>query len=271
MIIGPLAFDADSEKERIASFVRRIVRGAAAKGVVLGLSGGVDSAVAGAIAVEALGKKRVTGLLMPSASTPKADVEDARKLARGWGIRSHEIPIGGIVAALEGASDFEGTKLAKANLQARARMTVLYYYSNSKNLLVLGTGDRSEVESGFFTKWGDGGVDLLPIAHLYKTQVRALGKSMGLPKRVVEKPASPQLWTGHKAEDELPAPYEKLDLVLYCLFDEDLSKSRVAKKAEVPVAVVEEALRMNKRSEHKRRMPPSLSPAQNFRLISTKD
>src|SRR5207245_3737820 len=98
------------------------------------------------------------------------------------------------------------------------RMSSLYFVANLRNLLVPGTGDRSEDLIGFFTKYGDGGVDFLPIAHLYKTQVRTLGERLGVPSSIVTKPASPQLWPGHKATDEIPADYNILNIVLYYLF-----------------------------------------------------
>ena len=225
----------------------------------MALSGGVDSAVVGAVSVRALGKERVLGLLLPSDHTPQEDMEDARSLARTWGIRSDSLPISGIVNAVIGTSKADGSRLAKANVEARTRMTILYYYANSMGYLVAGTGDRSESLLGYFTKFGDGGVDFLPIAHLYKTQVRELGAHLGLPRRVVEKPASPQLWPGQKATDELPEDYDKLDLVLHNLFDLGTGPEEAARKAGVPVAVAVRALQMHHASEHKRATPPSLS------------
>jgi NAD+ synthase len=112
-----------------------------------------------------------------------------------------------------------GSKIAEANVKARARMMICYFFANSFNMPVAGTGDRSEDLIGYFTKHGDGGVNFLPIAHLYNTQVRALGAHLGLPERIVTKPSSPQLWPGHLATDEIPLGYEKLDLVLHLLFD----------------------------------------------------
>jgi NAD+ synthase len=152
----------------------------------------------------------------------------------------------------------EGAKLADANLQARTRMVLLYYFANTMGYLVAGTGDRSEEEIGFFTKYGDGGVDFLPIAHLYKTQVRFLARRLGLPRKIAEKPASPQLWPGHKATDEIPVDYDKLDLVLSALFDLKLKPREAAARAGVPPSVVERTLEMHRRSAHKRTVPPSL-------------
>ena len=124
--------------------------------------------------------------------------------------------------------------------------------------LVAGTGDRSEILIGFYTKYGDGGVDFLPIAHLFKTQVRELGAQLGLPRNIVAKPSSPQLWPGHRATDEIPADYDKLDLVLHHVFDRRASARTAAAKAGVERSVVDEVLDMHRRSEHKRSLPPGL-------------
>ncbi|MDA4120900.1 MAG: NAD+ synthase [Thaumarchaeota archaeon] len=254
-----LTIDSSKEAARIISFVRQTVEGAGASGVVVGLSGGIDSAVVGAICVKALGSAKVLGLLMPSKHTPREDIEDGKTLAKIWGTDSRLIRISGLVENFERVAKSDGSRLAKANLQARLRMTLLYYFANSMGRLVAGTGDKSEETIGFFTKWGDGGVDFLPIAHLYKTQVRTLGSYLQLPERIVNKPASPQLWAGHRASDEIPVDYDKLDIILSSLIDEKRSRSEAASMAGVSVGVVERVLEMHRRSAHKRAMPPSLA------------
>jgi NAD+ synthase len=254
-----LRIQASREAERITAFIGRTVGEAQAGGVVLGLSGGIDSAVVGALCVNALGKDRVLVLLMPSGHTPRRDLDDARKLADIWRVRWEEIPISGIVDDVIGSAKAEGNRMAKANVQARVRMVLLYYRANTLGYLVAGTGDRSEGLLGYYTKWGDGGVDFLPIAHLYKTQVRELGSFLGLPKRLVEKPASPQLWPGQKATDEIPANYDRLDVVLYCLYDLRVKPAEAAARARVPLEVVNRVLEMHARTEHKRNLPPHLA------------
>jgi NAD+ synthase len=255
----PPRIDAAKETARAVSFVRKIVRGASANGVVLGLSGGIDSSVVGALCVRALSKTRVVGLVMPSDHTPAKDVKDALSMAGSWGIRTEEVPISRHVKLLTASAKIKGTRIALANVEARVRMIILYYYANTLGHLVAGTGDKSEALLGYFTKMGDGGVDFLPIAHLYKTQVRQLGTYLGIPKSVVEKPASPQLWAGHKASDEIPADYDKLDVVLYRLFERNESPHDAAMAARLPDSVAKEALEMNRKSEHKRSLPPSLA------------
>ncbi len=250
---------AAAERE-ILKFIRKTVREAGAKGVVVGLSGGVDSSVVGALCVRALGKDRVVGLLLPSDFTPHDDIEDASTLADTWGVIHHRVNISKIAEQFYSSMELGADKISRANVQARIRMVLTYYVANSLDLLVAGTGDKSEEILGFFSKFGDGGVDFLPIAHLYKTQVRALGARLGLPERVFNKPASPQLWPGHRAADELPSDYDKLDPLLYYLFDAKLPPSRAAKKAGASPEIVKGVMTMHRTSAHKRSLPPMVKP-----------
>jgi NAD+ synthase len=255
-----LVIDAKREKSRITAFIRRVVARSGANGVVVGLSGGVDSSVAFVLCVKALGRANVLAALLPSKHTPAGDTEDAVRLADEWGVRRVSVAISPLVDALISATGSGAVKLARANVQARVRMTILYYLANSRGLLVVGTGNRSEELLGFFTKFGDGGVDFLPIAHLYKTQVRLMGRDLGIPPGIVSKPASPRLWPGHTAEEELPAGYEKLDVVMHCLLDEGGSVRLAAAQGGVTLAVARRALEMHRSSAHKRALPPSLRP-----------
>jgi NAD+ synthase len=254
-----LGLGVGKEADKTAAFIARIVRDASARGVVVGLSGGIDSAVVGALCVRALGKGRILALLLPSDHTPRQDREDARKLADMWGVRREEVEISPIVDTLIKSAKTGGTKIARANVEARVRMVLNYYRANSLGYIVAGTGDRSEELLGFFTKYGDGGVDFMPIAHLFKTQVRELGAYLGVPAPIVEKPSSPQLWPGHRASDELPAEYEKLDIVLHGIFDLKATPEEAASLADVPLGVVNRVLEMHAGTEHKRSTPPSLA------------
>jgi NAD+ synthase len=255
-----LALDYSKVEQEILEFIRKVVSDAKANGAVIGLSGGIDSSVVGALCVRALGKEKVVGILMPASHTPKQDVEDARALVRSWGIKSYEVDIDPVFSTfLESISLEGGNRIAEANLKARTRMVINYYFANSLGMTVAGTGDRSEDMIGYFTKYGDGGVDFLPIAHLYKTQVRQLGARLGLPEHIVRKPASPQLWPGHKATDEIPVDYERLDLVLYGLFDQKLQPKEVSERCGVGLETVEVVLRKHRQSVHKRSYPPMLS------------
>lgn len=248
--------------EEICNFMRKTVEEAKANGVVVGLSGGVDSSLIAALSVRALGKDKVLGVLMPTSFTPKEDVEDAGELAKQLEIRTEFVSIQGISEAFfkELNVDQKDSKqrMPMANVRARVRMIILYYYANLNNYLVVGTGDRSEDLIGFFTKYGDGGVDFLPICHLYKTQVRELAKYLGVPEKVAYKPSSPQLYPGHKATDEIPIGYEKLDPILIGLFDYKLKPEEVSRITGSAIEVVKEALRRFNMSKHKRSYPPMM-------------
>jgi NAD+ synthase len=254
-----LALDYSEAEAEILEFIRKVVLNAGASGAVVGLSGGIDSSVVGCLCVRALGREKVIGIMMPASHTPKQDVKDAAALAKDWGIKNYEVGIDQISSAFLGSIPLKGkSRLAEANVKARTRMVINYYFANTLGMMVAGTGDRSEDMIGYFTKFGDGGVDFLPIAHLYKTQVRQLGAHLGLPAHVVQKPASPQLWPGHRATDEIPIEYERLDLVLHGLFDLKLQPEEVAERCGVALRTVELVLRKHRESAHKRVFPPML-------------
>jgi NAD+ synthase len=246
----------------IVEFIRRTVAKAAAQGVVIGLSGGIDSSVATTLCVKALGKEKVLGLLMPVDFTPPNDVADAKELADQLGIQTKEIQLQEvneiIFKKLNCNLNEPRQKIPAANILARLRMTILYYYANLYNYLVVGTSDRSERLIGYFTKYGDGGADFMPIAHLYKSQVKELAKYLGIPEKIIHKPSSPQLYRGHKITDELPLDYDKLDPILFGLFDLKFSPNKISKLTGVPTEVIENVHRRFIKSKHKRASPRTL-------------
>ncbi len=254
--------DYDRVAGEIGEFLRAKLEEAGAKGYVIGISGGVDSATTFFLAVKSVGAERVLPLIMPDSEvTPREDVEDAKELARLAGLNPHVIDIAPIVRVYTSTIPiYEGSeydRVPTGNLRARIRMSLLYYYANKLDLLVLGTGDRSEILIGYFTKYGDGGVDLLPIGILYKSQVRRLAVKLGVPERVAFKPSSPRLWPGQTAEGELGVSYDQVDLVLYAVFDLGMDPSEVPEATGVSEAVVERVMDMYRRSEHKRNPPPT--------------
>jgi NAD+ synthase len=254
-----LRFNPEKTLPEILHFIRTKVKAAKASGVVVGLSGGVDSTLTAALCVQALGKERVLGVLMPTSFTPEQDVADAAELAKILGIETKKVGIDGIcksfIQAVEASAKSAETRIPLANVRARTRMVILYYYANSNNLLVAGTGDRSEYLIGFYTKHGDGAADFFPIIHLYKTQVRELTNFLGVPERMAMKPSSPQLYPGHKLSDEIPLDYDKLDPILVGLVDLRLPPGKVSEMADVPLEIVMEIVNRHKRSEHKRKPP----------------
>lgn len=195
---------------RIVSFIRDFTSGSP-KGVVVGVSGGIDSALVAYLSVEALGADKVLGVLMPSSTTPKTDVQDAIEVCRRLGISYDIHSIDSLFSAFKALLRKDADRVTEGNLKARMRMCILYWYANSMGKVVIGTDDKSENTLGFFTKYGDGGVDFNPIGDLYKTEVREMSKMVGIPESIILKPSSPRLWEGHEAETELGISYADLD------------------------------------------------------------
>ncbi|ASJ10249.1 NAD(+) synthetase [Thermococcus sp. P6] len=238
--------------ERLVSFIRRSVKEANSDGVVVGISGGVDSATVAYLATRALGKDRVLGLIMPYYRNK--DVEDALLVCRSLGIDHRVIDIKPLVDGFERAVG-ELDVRSRGNLMARTRMVLLYAHANAMNRLVLGTSNRSEFLTGYFTKWGDGASDFAPLINLYKTEVWEIAKLLGVPERIVEKKPSAGLWEGQTDEDELGIGYRLLDEVLWRMVDLGKEKTEIAEELGIPLERVERIERLVKGSEHKRRLP----------------
>ncbi|NOZ58923.1 MAG: NAD+ synthase [Euryarchaeota archaeon] len=260
MRLNPREEELERARREIVSFIRREVEEAGAEGGVIGISGGVDSALTAALAREALGDK-LLALIMPERGvTREEDVRDAEELASELGIEYHVVEISESVAQVLNSFPLdafpeERRKLAVANIKPRLRMLNLYLAANLSNRLVIGTGNRTELLLGYFTKYGDGGVDLLPIGGLYKTQVRALAGHVGIPERIIRKTPSAGLWRGQEDEAELGMSYSELDRILHALYEERLSPEQAAERLGVGVEKVRAVEARVKANEHKRRMP----------------
>ena len=247
----------DYIERRIVDFIRTYVNSSGAKGAVIGLSGGVDSSVTASLLTKALGKDRVLALIMPFKTTPPEDVKDAVQLAQILGIRYYIVNIDSIRASFSSSipAFSENEVVANGNILARIRMTILYYYANINGMIVAGTGDKSELLIGYFTKYGDGGVDILPIGDIYKSQVRMLGRHLGLPESIVTKPSSPRLWEGQTAEGELGVSYADIDVILHALVDLRMSPQKAQEATGKPLSLIEQVWRRVIITEHKRRTP----------------
>ncbi|MGB0651740.1 MAG: NAD+ synthase [Thermoplasmatota archaeon] len=247
------ALDGPVEWEAIVTtFIRDHVRRARADGVVLGLSGGLDSALAAALCVRALGTDRVVGLLMPSDGSEPEDAAHGRLTAEHLGIEALERSIAPVLEGAEAALGGPLEGAARANAKARCRMLLLYAEAQRRGALVCGTGNKSELLTGYFTKFGDGGNDLQPLGDLYKTQVRELAEHVGLPEVLITKPPSAGLWPGQTDEEELGMSYDDLDRILKG-FEFNAQPSTIAARTGIPL---EEVLRIDglvRGSEHKRK------------------
>ena len=242
---------------RIKRFIKDYVENSKAKGIVLGLSGGIDSSTAAALSALAIGGKKVLGLLLPEKETyNKKDIEDAKLVAEKFGLKTETIDITPALETIQKTIPAFNPedKLCKGNLKARIRMVYLYYYANRFNLIVCGSSDKSETMIGYFTKWGDVAADIAPLMDLYKTQVRKLAEHIGLPREIVQKPSSPSLWPGQMAEEEIGINYETLDLILYGL-EHFMKTEEIARQLGLEKATVDKVKSRWKSMEHKRRMP----------------
>jgi NAD+ synthase len=233
--------------ERIALWLCEQLQDAGADGFVCGLSGGVDSAAAAALAVRAVGADNVLAALMPCHSVPE-DARLGQLVADTFGIRTVTVDVTGAYDALAAALPPSEHPLAAANVKPRLRMITLYYLSQANNYLVLGSGNKTELAVGYFTKYGDGGVDLLPLGDLSKTEVWDLARELGVPQEVIERAPSAGLWPGQTDEGEMGITYRELDRVLGAI--------EIGDTASIESATLKKVQEMIARSEHKRAMPP---------------
>jgi NAD+ synthase len=234
---------------RIVRWIREQVESASKRGGVVGLSGGIDSSVVAVLAREALGDN-VLCLIMPCHSKPE-DAEHALMVSKKWNIPTETIDLTGIYDNLLNLFP-PGDRMVQANLQPRLRMAALYHYASVREALVLGTSNRSELTVGYFTKWGDGAADLLPLGGLLKTQVMELAREIGLPPEILEKPPSAGLWKGQTDEGEMGISYDDLDAILLALDTGDTERLDPEKVSLV--------LRMMDLTRHKREFPPRFIP-----------
>jgi len=243
--------------DAICAFIKQKVEKAGADGVAVGVSGGIDSAVVAALCAKAIGKDRVYALILPDKeTTSQEELQDAREIASMFAGRASEIELADIYAAFaRKIPDYaEGARIPNGNLKARIRMCVLYYYANKFGLLVAGTGDKSEIALGYFTKYGDGACDFLPIGDLYKTEVKEVARFLGIPARIIEKESSPGLWPGQTAENEIGLNYSEIDNLLRA-FEAGESVEKAAERLGIRTDIAQRIKLMTENSAHKRAVP----------------
>lgn len=245
--------DYNAIKKGIENFLLDEVKTRQANGLVLGLSGGIDSAVVAALCSGILREKTLALILPDSKITPPQENEDGIELAKKLALEYKIIDIHPIHS--EFAKYLEPDERALGNLRARIRANILYYQANVTNSLVLGSSDKSEFLIGFFTKHGDGSADLQPIVSLYKIQIRELAKHLGVPDKIIQKKSSPHLWSHHIAENELGVSYEEIDSFLYCMIDKKMQTDEILKTTGISRQVFDKMYSLYKNSEHKRVLP----------------
>ncbi|MDH3365226.1 MAG: NAD+ synthase [Thermoplasmata archaeon] len=241
-------------EEIIEHFLAEKLRKAGAGGYVLGLSGGIDSAVVLRLATKAVGKDKVFALMMPESDSPKDDLGDAAMLCKAEEVPNETIDITDMVAAFSKALGKGVQKEGLANIKARCRMILLYHYASRDKSLVLGTSNKSELLIGYFTKYGDGGADLEPIGDLYKTEVRQLAERLDIPQKIIDRPPSAGLWKGQTDEKDIGMPYDTLDVVLMGI---ELAQDErtIARNSGATLDEVKRISRAVRLSSHKRKFP----------------
>ncbi|KPJ49774.1 hypothetical protein AMJ40_04770 [candidate division TA06 bacterium DG_26] len=312
-----LVIDCEKVGEEILRFVQKVVSERLRKGVVIGLSGGIDSSVTAGLCVKALGKERVVGLILPEKESSPMSLSYAQLLATRLGIETESVDISPVleelgvydkretvvkrifpefdsshtfrlilpqdllererlnIFSLE-IMDAEGRRkskrlnskdylelMAATDMKQRTRMTVLYYYAEKNNYVVMGTTNKSEVVQGFFVKYGDGGVDAEPIAHLYKTQVYQLAEWLNIPEEIIRRTPSPDTFSSEVSDKEFYfcIPYEELDLLLYA-WENDIPRDEVKRELKLTddqlSRVISDIERKYRVTEHLRMLPPHL-------------
>jgi len=252
-----LKIDLPQTERRLLHFIRAYVEKTQAKGLVVGLSGGVDSSTVAALSAKAIGGNKVLGICLPERETwNEHDIQHAKNISRLFTTQFELIDITSTIEAIRKTIPNYNSeqRIPDGNIKARSRMVILYYYANSLQRLVVGSGDKSEIMLGYFTKWGDYCADLAPLTDLFKTQVQALARHLSLPEEIVAKPPTPALWPGQSAEGELGLRYETLDLILHGL-EHFMLPEEISKQLNLPLDTVTRVEERWLRSEHKRRPP----------------
>lgn len=254
MINTNLTINTDLAREILTGFIKTEVTRTGLSRAVIGLSGGIDSALSCALAVEALGKENVLAVRMPYKTSSKDSLEHAQLLIDQLGIPSKTIEITDMVEPLF-KLDPDISNMRKGNIMARQRMIVLYDQSEVFKGLVIGTSNKTEILLGYSTLYGDSASAMNPIGDLYKTQVRQLSRAMSIPTPIVDKAPSADLWADQTDEKELGFTYEEVDKLLYLLIDQRYSPQE-ALEAGFDEKFVQGVVNRVRRYQYKRMQPP---------------
>ena len=248
----------EATRERIVSFIADTVEDAGAEGAVLGLSGGIDSTLTAHLAVEALGEDGLHGLTMPSEVNDPDVMSDAERVAADLGIEYDVVPIQPVAEAVFDALPGPAEdRTARGNVYVRTRAVCNYLVANAEDRVVLGTGNRAEAMTGYYTKYGDQAVDCNPIGTLYKQQVRQLAAHVGVPRELVMREPTAGMWEDQTDAAEMGVDYDTVDAILAVHVDGGLSRAATIRELDVPADAVDRVVDLYEASAHKRSMPPA--------------
>jgi NAD+ synthase len=248
-----LAMSSQDVSTIIKEFIKTYVENSGCSSVVLGLSGGVDSSVCALLCRDALGVHNVQCVFLPDEATPALDRKHVKLFVNTFNVDCTEIDISSFVSLFHKALA-QKKRLTLANIKPRVRMILLYEYANETNSLVCGTSNKSEILVGYFTKYGDGGVDFQPLGDLYKTQIFQLARYLKIPAPIIRKPPTAGLWVGQTDEKELRMSYQTLDEILFGL-EQKIDISEIQKTSHASKEQIERIRMMRVKSQHKRRFP----------------
>lgn len=245
------------EINRIYDFIRQFTANNGFENVIVGLSGGIDSSLTATLAVNALGKEHVHGIMMPYRTSHPYSLADAQKLAEFLDIKTEIVDISPMVDGYFHTYETDADALRRGNYMARTRMCVLYDKSGKYKALVAGTSNRSEILTGYCTQYGDSACAFEPIGHLYKTEVRGMAKLLGIPAVIIEKPPTADLWADQTDEKELGLTYTRLDAILYAMMEKKLSDAQIIQNGYTQEEIdrVKHLVRI---SAFKRRLPEAM-------------
>jgi NAD+ synthase len=249
-----LTINTDLARQILTGFIRSEINRVGLSHAVVGVSGGIDSALSCFLAAEALGPQNVLAVRMPYKTSSRDSLEDAQQIIDLLGVQSLTVPITEIVDPLFACFP-EASSVRRGNVMARARMIVLYDQSEEFHGLVVGTGNKTEILLGYTTLFGDAACAINPIGDLYKTQVRQLSRSMGIPESILEKAPTADLWSGQTDEGELGFTYAEVDQLLYLLVDQRYSPQDCVEAGFKP-DFVNQVVRRVQRNHFKRILPP---------------
>lgn len=247
----------DLEIIRIVSFIKDIMQESGLSKLIIGLSGGIDSALSAALAVKAIGKENVIGAMLPYKDSSQSSFNDAQTVAEFLGIEYHKVDITPMVDAYFSNYDKEADSLRKGNCMARMRMIVLYDLSAKYRGLVVGTGNKSELLTGYCTQYGDSACAFEPVGHLYKSEVWEMSRILGIPEVVINKKPTADLWSDQTDEQEMGISYNSLDDVLYLKYELGLADEEMFKQG-ITANDLMIVKKLYKKSKFKRVMPPML-------------